>query len=98
VQAGRPISCTAVSSKRHNALVACRGLAGIIRGDVIVGVDTIPIKSGSDLIGALDGYKVGDTVTLKVQRGEVSAFVSVQLVSCPSVSDMFTYEFLHAGR
>ena len=47
-----------------------RGLAGIIRGDVIVGVDERTIVKASDLVAALDNYNVGDTAALKVQRGD----------------------------
>ena len=47
-----------------------RGLAGIIRGDVIVGIDETTIIRASDLVAALDSYNVGDTAALRVQRGD----------------------------
>ena len=47
-----------------------RGLAGIIRGDVIVGIDERTIIRSSDLVAALDSYDVGDIAALKVQRGD----------------------------
>jgi S1-C subfamily serine protease len=37
-------------------------------GDVIVGVDHHDVKDFDDLFSALDLYKVGDTVTIKVKR------------------------------
>ena len=47
-----------------------RGLGGIIRGDVIVGIDGKTIVKASDLVAALESYNVGDTAALKVQRGD----------------------------
>jgi S1-C subfamily serine protease len=37
-------------------------------GDVIVAVDGKPINSAKDLYGALEHHKVGDTVTLTIER------------------------------
>jgi S1-C subfamily serine protease len=59
------------------------GLKGIRRGpdgrlevgDVIVGVDDKPVKDYDDLYNILDGYKVGDQVTLKTLRdGKARAY------------------------
>jgi S1-C subfamily serine protease len=54
-----------------------RGLSRDNRGrlfirDIIVGIDETTIASYDDLYNALDGYKIGDTVTLSVdQDGKV---------------------------
>ena len=47
---------------------SCRGLGGIVTGDVIVGIDGQPVKRGNDLSNVLDAYKIGDRVTLRVLR------------------------------
>eukprot|EP00899_Mesostigma_viride_P025414 jgi/Mesvir1/6057/Mv00790-RA.1 len=50
-------------------LATRRGLGGnIVAGDVITGVDKYEVKSPKDLFKVLDGYNVGDTVVLKVER------------------------------
>jgi len=64
------------------------GLRGLTRDrygrllirDVITAIDQMKIKSYDDLFAALDGYKVGDTVTLTVEREGESRPVKIQLV------------------
>ncbi len=41
----------------------------LILGDVIIGIDEHPIRDYNDLVDALDCYKVGDTVTVKILQG-----------------------------
>ena len=48
--------------------------------DVITAIDQMKIKSYDDLFAALDGYKIGDTVTLTVEREGESRQVKIQLV------------------
>ena len=50
----------------------CRGLGGILAGDVIIGIDGAPVKRANDLANALDEKKVGDKVTLRIVRTEKS--------------------------
>ncbi|HPW18854.1 MAG TPA: trypsin-like peptidase domain-containing protein [Candidatus Aminicenantes bacterium] len=53
-----------------------QGLRGLYRDsfgrllvrDVVTGIDQMTIKSYDDLFAALDGYRIGDTVTLTVER------------------------------
>ena len=45
---------------------------GITIGDIIVGFDGKEIDKEADLFKALEGRKVGDTVTLTVSRSTVS--------------------------
>jgi S1-C subfamily serine protease len=47
--------------------------------DVITGIDGMKIKSYDDLFNALDGYKIGDTVTLTVVREGKSRSVRIEL-------------------
>jgi len=47
--------------------------------DVIVAIDQMKVKSYDDLFAALDGYKIGDTVTLAVERQGETRQVRVQL-------------------
>jgi S1-C subfamily serine protease len=64
------------------------GLRGLTRdafgrlliGDVITAIDAMKIKSWDDLFTALDGYKIGDTVTLTVEREGKSRRVEIGLV------------------
>ncbi|GMH67535.1 hypothetical protein TrLO_g1658 [Triparma laevis f. longispina] len=49
-----------------------RGAEGITIGDIIVGFDGKEIDKEADLFKALEGRKVGDTVTLTVSRSTVS--------------------------
>jgi S1-C subfamily serine protease len=48
--------------------------------DVIKAIDGTKVKSYDDLFSALDNYKIGDTVTLTVDRDGKSRPVKVQLV------------------
>ncbi len=62
-----------------------RGLSRDARGrlfirDVIVGINGTKIASYDDLYNALDGYKIGDTVTLEVDQGGKIRKVQIVLV------------------
>jgi S1-C subfamily serine protease len=64
------------------------GLRGLYRDDygrllirdVITGIDVMKIESYDDLFTALDGYKIGDTVTLTVSREGKTRKVEIQLI------------------
>jgi S1-C subfamily serine protease len=64
------------------------GLRGLYRDnygrllirDVVTAIDLMKIKSYDDLFTALDGYKIGDTVTLTVAREDKTRKVTIQLV------------------
>ena len=64
------------------------GLRGLYRDnygrllirDVVTAVDLMKIKSYDDLFTALDGYKIGDTVTLTVTREDQTRKVTIRLV------------------
>lgn len=61
-------------------LPTTRGFAGnIILGDIILAVDSKPVKSKAELSKVLDDYNVGDKVILKVQRGSETLEVPVNL-------------------
>jgi S1-C subfamily serine protease len=62
-----------------------RGLSRDDRGrlfirDVIIGIDGTKIASYDDLYNALDGYNIGDTVTLEVDQGGKNRKVRIILV------------------
>jgi S1-C subfamily serine protease len=62
-----------------------RGLSRDNRGrlfirDIIVGIDGMKIASYDDLYNALDGYKIGTTVTLTVDQDGKSRKVRIVLV------------------
>ena len=48
-------------------------------GDVIVAIDGKPVKSGNELVSALDKHEAGDKVTLSLRRGQESREVTVTL-------------------
>jgi len=53
---------------------------GTIRpGDVIVGVDGRSIDSVARLLSRLDDYAVGDTIRLKVMRGDQQRELAIRL-------------------
>jgi S1-C subfamily serine protease len=64
------------------------GLRGLYRDnygrllirDVVTAIDLMKINSYDDLFTALDGYKIGDTVTLTVTREDKTRKVTIQLV------------------
>jgi S1-C subfamily serine protease len=64
------------------------GLRGIVRNrfgrlviqDAIVGVDNLKISSYDDLYNALDRYRIGDVVTLTVERNSSRRKVRIKLV------------------
>jgi S1-C subfamily serine protease len=65
-----------------------QGLRGLYRDnfgrllirDYVTGVDAMKVKSYDDLFTALDGYKIGDTVTLTVGREGKPRKVTIRLV------------------
>ena len=57
--------------------------AGLRREDIIVGLDDTPIESSGDLLGALRDYQPGDTVQLKIVRGDDERTFDVTLDERP---------------
>ena len=65
-----------------------QGLRGLYRDsfgrllirDIVTAIDQMKIKSYDDLFAALDGYKIGDTVTMTVEREGKARQVRIQLV------------------
>ncbi len=63
------------------------GLRGLTRDafgrllvrDIITGIDGMKIKSYDDLFNGLDGYKIGDSVTLTIQREGKARTVKIEL-------------------
>ncbi len=59
--------------------------AGLQLGDVIISVDGVDVDDQNHTLSSLiQGYNVGDTVTLKVQRGKTVITVSATLAQYPS--------------
>ena len=55
--------------------------AGLQPGDIILAIDGQDISVADDLIVAIRSHAIGDTVTLKYQRGSVIKSVQVTLVA-----------------
>ncbi|KAK9805437.1 hypothetical protein WJX73_006736 [Symbiochloris irregularis] len=56
-----------------------RGLTGVVAGDVIIGVNDMPINSGRELSGVLEGFQLGEQVALQVLRGNDKVKISLRL-------------------
>jgi S1-C subfamily serine protease len=50
-------------------------------GDTIVGIDAHAVKDFDDLFNALDLYKVGDTVTVKIRRDGKDQTFPIRLIN-----------------
>ncbi|MBI5629847.1 MAG: trypsin-like peptidase domain-containing protein [Elusimicrobia bacterium] len=55
--------------------------AGVRAGDVIVGIDGKPVRNYDDLYGALENYKVGDSIILRTFRDGKKKSARVELVN-----------------
>jgi len=61
-----------------------RNAAGrIVLGDLIVAVDGAAVRTGDDLTSLLSDHRVGDTVTVTVQRGDRREDLRVVLTTLP---------------
>ena len=58
---------------------------GFIWGDLIIAVDDHPIQKSVDLFDALEGRKVGETVSVTVLRGRKNTKLQVTLQALPSI-------------
>lgn len=56
---------------------------GIALGDVIVGLGDRKVEGYDDLYNLLDGHRLGERVTVKIQRGEQTLSVPIELVLLP---------------
>jgi S1-C subfamily serine protease len=80
----RGVVVHSVVPKTPAAKAGIRGITrtatGLALGDVIVGIDDKPIADYDDLYTALDTKKPGDQAVVKVQRGQETANVPVELI------------------
>lgn len=67
---------------------SCAAVAGLKSGDIIVGIDDIPISSSSDLILSKKNYVAGDTATLEVFRN--GEYLSLVITFDEEGADPFT--------
>eukprot|EP00889_Picochlorum_renovo_P006600 jgi/Picre1/33630/NNA_001110.t1 len=51
----------------------------LVLGDIIIGVNSVPVRNSSDLFRVLNTCKVGDTLDLEMLRGDSKVHVDVQL-------------------
>ena len=49
--------------------------------DIIVAVDDTDVSSSDDLYNTLEGYRIGDAVTLTIKRGDERRTLIIRLVS-----------------
>jgi S1-C subfamily serine protease len=65
-------------------LLGVRRVGGVlVRGDVILGVGDAPTRTRLEFLDAMQPYKVGDTVTLTIDRGGQAFSVDVTLQPMP---------------
>ena len=76
--AGAQVSCVVSGSPADNG--------GLKAGDVITAVGTTQITSADDLTAAVNSYKPGDKVTMKVTNGGSSKSISITFGNRPSSS------------
>ena len=55
--------------------------AGLQPGDIILAIDGQDISVADDLIVAIRSHSIGDTITLKYQRGSVIKSVQLTLIA-----------------
>ena len=60
------------------------GEAGAEDGDVIVALDGVPVRSMPLLVARLRGYRAGDSITVTVQREDVTLEIDMTLDRYPS--------------
>jgi serine protease Do len=58
--------------------------AGLGPGDLILGVNQHPVEAAGDVTAVLSRLKPGDSVSLQVQRGQVTLTTRAKLASQPS--------------
>jgi serine protease Do len=61
--------------------------AGLLRGDVILSVDGIPVKTHQDLVFGIRRHLAGDTVVLDVVRKGKAETIRVQLQEIPGAEE-----------
>ena len=66
---------------KSGLLATRRGLGGIVAGDVIVEADGRRVVTEGDLVAAVEAHQVGESVKLKVKRGEGGDEKAVEEVS-----------------
>lgn len=57
--------------------------AGVRRGDLLVAIDDVPIRSGRELVLAIASRRVGETVLLRLRRGDDTVEMAAQLRPLP---------------
>ena len=55
----------------------------IVPGDIIVAIDSKPVKTANDLLNILENHQASDTVTIDIVRGNDQIRVPVTLQSIP---------------
>ncbi len=76
VRRSSPAYAAGLRGIRQNPLTG-----SVIPGDVIIGIDGIPVKDYDDLFHALESYSVGDIVTVHALRGGRKRSYRVKLIS-----------------
>ncbi len=53
----------------------------IVLGDILVGIDESTVENYDDLYNALERYKAGDSVSLKIRRGKTTLSLPIKLTA-----------------
>ena len=80
----RGVAVLAVPESSPAAKAGLRGVSrttgGLALGDVIVGVDTSKVDDFDDLYNALDAHHAGDTVDVKIRRGDEALTLKLEVL------------------
>ena len=58
---------------------SCSSEAGLVSGDIIIGIEDITVESYTDLVATLKNFSAGDTVTLTIYRAGQTLDLTVTL-------------------
>jgi len=67
------------AASRAGLLPTRRGIGGILVGDVIISIGSIPVKNAISLDDALQSYEIGDTAKLRIKRREGDEDVNMEI-------------------
>jgi S1-C subfamily serine protease len=56
------------------------------QGDIIVGINNLPVSNAQDVASIVSGFKPGDVIELQILRGTTHLTIHVTLGSAPKSS------------
>jgi S1-C subfamily serine protease len=56
---------------------------GLVLGDVVIGIDDVVVADYDDMYNAIDAHKTGDTIAVKVRRGNSVSSLKATVIELP---------------